>query len=132
MIVGVGYFMTSKDTPLPIKTETVQSPYTKSGDSELLNNIYARLDTSYKNKDEEDECQLVAAYFVCDYYTFVDKKKKWNRWCWLYVFWNGGKLSQYAQTSFYSYKNQYPELEVLKYNIISYSPSKVTIAWIRG
>lgn len=75
MIVGVGYFMTSKDTPLPIKTETVQSPYIKSGDSELLNNIYARLDTSYKNKDEEDECQLVAAYFVCDYYTFVDKKK---------------------------------------------------------
>lgn len=75
MIVGVGYFMTSKDTPLPIKTETVQSPYSKSGDSELLNNIYARLDTSYKNKDEEDECQLVAAYFVCDYYTFVDKKK---------------------------------------------------------
>ena len=54
MIVGVGYFMTSKDTPLPIKTETVQSPYTKSGDSELLNNIYARLDTSYKNKDEEE------------------------------------------------------------------------------
>ena len=37
-------------------------------------------------------------------------------------------FSQYAQTSFYSYKNQYPELEVLKYNIISYSPSKVTIA----
>ncbi|MFQ9073933.1 MAG: hypothetical protein ACLR43_15410 [Faecalibacillus faecis] len=30
MIVDVGYFMTSKDTPLPIKTETVQSPYTKS------------------------------------------------------------------------------------------------------
>ena len=27
-------------------------------------------------------------------------------------------FSQYAQTSFYSYKNQYPELEVLKYNII--------------
>ena len=128
MIVGVGYFMTSKDTPLPIKTETVQSPYIKSGDSELLNNIYARLDTSYKNKDEEDECQLVAAYFVCDYYTFVDKKKNEI----------GGvdymypemveNFSQYAQTSFYSYKNQYPELEVLKYNIISYSPSKVTIA----
>ena len=107
MIVGVGYFMTSKDTPLPIKTETVQSPYTKSGDSELLNNIYARLDTSYKNKDEEDECQLVAAYFVCDYYTFVDKKKNEI----------GGvdymypemveNFSQYAQTSFYSYKNQY-------------------------
>ena len=126
MIVGVGYFMTSKDTPLPIKTETVQSPYTKSGDSELLNNIYARLDTSYKNKDEED--QLVAAYFACDYYTFVDKKKNEI----------GGvdymypemveNFSQYAQTSFYSYKNQYPELEVLKYNIISYSPSKVTIA----
>ena len=37
-------------------------------------------------------------------------------------------IRQYAQTSFYSYKNQYPELEVLKYNIISYSPSKVTIA----
>ena len=61
-------------------------------------------------------------------YTFVDKKKNEI----------GGvdymypemveNFSQYAQTSFYSYKNQYPELEVLKYNIISYSPSKVTIA----
>ena len=70
----------------------------------------------------------MAAYFVCDYYTFVDKKKNEI----------GGvdymypemveNFSQYAQTSFYSYKNQYPELEVLKYNIISYSPSKVTIA----
>ena len=70
----------------------------------------------------------MAAYFVCDYYTFVDKKKNEI----------GGvdymysemveNFSQYAQTSFYSYKNQYPELEVLKYNIISYSPSKVTVA----
>ena len=123
MIVGVGYVMSLKNTPLPLKTETVQSPYVKSGESELLNNIYARLDVSYKNKNEEDECQLVAAYFVCDYYTFVDKKKNEI----------GGldymypemveNFSQYAQTSFYSYKNQYPELEVLKYNIISDSPS---------
>ena len=66
MIVGVGYFMTSKDTPLPIKTETVQSPYTKSGDSELLNNIYARLDTSYKNKDEEEIALVQKACDITD------------------------------------------------------------------
>ena len=112
--------------------ETGKMPEDSLGDSEEDNHALSydefkeRLEN--KNKDEEDACQLVAAYFVCDYYTFVDKKKNEI----------GGvdymypemvdNFSQYAQTSFYSYKNQYPELEVLKYNIISYSPSKVTIA----
>ena len=128
LVVVAGYFISINNPQLPIKTTAVKSPYSKISDIDLMNTIYARLDTSYKEHNEEDECQLVAAYFVCDYYTFVDKKKNEI----------GGvdymypemveNFSQYAQTSFYSYKNQYPELEVLKYNIISYSPSKVTIA----
>ena len=128
LVVVAGYFISINNPQLPIKTTDVKSPYSKISDIDLMNTIYARLDTSYKEHNEEDECQLVAAYFVCDYYTFVDKKKNEI----------GGvdymypemveNFSQYAQTSFYSYKNQYPELEVLKYNIISYSPSKVTIA----
>ena len=80
-----------------------------------MNTNYARMDTSYKEHNEEDECQLVAAYFACDYYTFVDKKDDEI----------GGldymypdmieNFSNYANTSFYSLKNNYPELEVLKY-----------------
>ena len=128
LVVVAGYFISKNNPQLPIKTTTVESPYQKMSDTDLMNNIYARLDTSYKEDDEEDECQLVAAYFACDYYTFVDKKDNEI----------GGldymypdmveNFSNYAKTSFYSQKENYPELEVLKYNIISFSPSKVSIS----
>lgn len=128
LVVVAGYFISVNNPQLPIKTTAVKSPYSKISDIDLMNTIYARLDTSYKEHNEEDECQLVAAYFACDYYTFVDKKDDEI----------GGldymypdmieNFSNYANTSFYSQKNNYPELEVLKYNIISFSPSKVSIS----
>ena len=128
LVVVAGYFISINNPQLPIKTTAVKSPYSKISDIDLMNTIYARLDTSYKEHNEEDECQLVAAYFACDYYTFVDKKDDEI----------GGldymypdmieNFSNYANTSFYSQKNNYPELEVLKYNIISFSPSKVSIS----
>ena len=128
LVVVAGYFLSINNPQLPIKTTAVKSPYSKISDIDLMNTIYARLDTSYKEHNEEDECQLVAAYFACDYYTFVDKKDDEI----------GGldymypdmieNFSNYAKTSFYNQKNNYPELEVLKYNIISFSPSKVSIS----
>lgn len=128
LVVVAGYFFFDNSPALPNKTSTIETPYQKISDTDLMNNIYARLDTSYKDDDEEDECQLVAAYFACDYYTFVDKKDDEI----------GGidymypdmveNFSNYARTSFYSRKENYPELEVLKYNIISFSPSKVSIS----
>ena len=128
LVVVAGYFISINNPQLPIKTTAVKSPYSKISDIDLMNTIYARLDTSYKEHNEEDECQLVAAYFACDYYTFVDKKDDEI----------GGldymypdmieNFSNYAKTSFYNQKNNYPELEVLKYNIISFSPSKVSIS----
>lgn len=74
IVVVAGYFISINNPQLPIKTTAVKSPYSKISDIDLMNTIYARLDTSYKEHNEEDECQLVAAYFACDYYTFVDKK----------------------------------------------------------
>ena len=74
LVVVAGYFISINNPQLPIKTTDVKSPYSKISDIDLMNTIYARLDTSYKEHNEEDECQLVAAYFACDYYTFVDKK----------------------------------------------------------
>ena len=128
LVVVAGYFLSINNPQLPIKTTAVKSPYSKISDIDLMNTIYARLDTSYKEHNEEDECQLVAAYFACDYYTFVDKKDDEI----------GGldymypdmieNFSNYAKTSFYNQKNNYPELEVLKYNIISFSPSKISIS----
>ena len=128
LVVVAGYFLSINNPQLPIKTTAVKSPYSKISDIDLMNTIYARLDTSYKEHNEQDECQLVAAYFACDYYTFVDKKDDEI----------GGldymypdmieNFSNYAKTSFYNQKNNYPELEVLKYNIISFSPSKISIS----
>lgn len=128
LVVVAGYFISINNPQLPIKTTAVKSPYSKISDIDLMNTIYARLDTSYKEHNEEDECQLVAAYFACDYYTFVDKKDdEIGGLDYMYPDMNEN-FSNYANTSFYSQKNNYPELEVLKYNIISFSPSKVSIS----
>lgn len=105
-------------------SETV--PYEKTGDTELLNNIYARLYQSYMDGDSEEQCQLVAAYFACDYYTLDGKKDTIGGIDYIYTSLQEN-FKQYAQSSFYTKKAQYPDLEVVRYNIISFSPSKVVI-----
>ncbi|MBS6116252.1 MAG: undecaprenyl/decaprenyl-phosphate alpha-N-acetylglucosaminyl 1-phosphate transferase, partial [[Clostridium] spiroforme] len=74
-----------------------------------------------------EECQLVAAYFAADYFTL--KGKKDNQVGGLdYVYPSlQSELSSFALKSFYTYKEKYPKLEVVDYEIISFSPSKVVV-----
>ena len=124
ILLGVYYL-----SPYPISPMTstpVEIPYQKTGDSDLLNSIYARLDKSFLNQDEDEECQLVAAYFACDYFTLKEKGDTIGGVDYIYPDLRVN-FSEYARSSFYTRQETYHDLEVTRYNIISYSPSKVVI-----
>ena len=105
LIIGgsVTYIHLNQEKPI-IKEQRV-TPYLKTGSSELLNDIYVRLDKAYQSKLLNDECQLAAAYFAVDYFTLKGKEDN-----------QVGGLDYI-----------YPKLEVEDYEIISFSPSKVVI-----
>ena len=126
IISGAGFYLFD-DNNKPIAEETRVTPYVKTGSTQLLDDIYFRLDKSYQNKLVSEECQLVAAYFAADYFTL--KGKKDNQVGGLdYVYPSlQSELSSFALKSFYTYKEKYPKLEVVDYEIISFSPSKVVV-----
>ena len=127
LIIGGAGFYLFDDENKPIAEETRVTPYVKTGSTQLLDDIYIRLDKSYQNKLVSEECQLVAAYFAADYFTL--KGKKDNQVGGLdYVYPSlQSELSSFALKSFYTYKEKYPKLEVVDYEIISFSPSKVVV-----
>ena len=89
--------------------------------------IYIRLDKSYQNKLINEECQLVAAYFATDYFT-LNGKKDGQIGGLDYVYPSlQSEFSSFALKSFYTYKEKYPKLEIVDYEIISFSPSKVVV-----
>lgn len=126
IISGAGFYLFD-DNNKPIAEETRVTPYVKTGSTQLLDDIYIRLDKSYQNKLVSEECQLVAAYFATDYFTL--KGKKDNQVGGLdYVYPSlQSELNSFALKSFYTYKEKYPKLEVVDYEIISFSPSKVVV-----
>ena len=69
----------------------------------------------------------MAAYFVCDYFTLKDKEDGVIGGIDYFYTSLKDNFSDYASKSFYTNKQTYPEAEVVEYNIISFSPSKVTI-----
>lgn len=126
IISGVGFYLYD-DNSKPMAEETRTTPYIKTGSSELLNDIYIRLDKSYQNKLVNEECQLVAAYFATDYFT-LNGKKDGQIGGLDYVYPSlQSEFSSFALKSFYTYKEKYPKLEIVDYEIISFSPSKVVV-----
>lgn len=126
VICGTSYYFISNQ-PKPTVVQPRVTPYVKDESSNLLNDIYDRLDKSYQNKLINDECQLVAAYFAADYFTLNGKEDNVIGGI-DYVYPSlRDEFSSFALTSFYTYKEQYPKLEVIDYEIISYSPSKVVV-----
>lgn len=111
----------------PIVEEKRITPYPKTSSTKLLDEIYVRLDKAYQNKLLSEECQLVAAYFAIDYFTLKDKEE--NEVGGLeYIYPNQQiEFSTFALKSFYTNKEKYPKLEVEDYEIISFSPSKVSV-----
>ena len=127
LVIGCSgtYAILNQEKPV-VKEERV-TPYIKTSSNELLDEIYTRLDKAYQNRSINEECQLVASYFAVDYFTLKDKKE--NQIGGLdYIYPDlQSVFSSFALKSFYVNKEEYPELEVEDYEIISFSPSKVVI-----
>lgn len=127
LVIGCSgtYAILNQEKPA-VKEERV-TPYIKTSSNELLDEIYTRLDKAYQNRSVNEECQLVASYFAVDYFTLKDKKE--NQIGGLdYIYPDlQSVFSSFALKSFYVNKEEYPELEVEDYEIISFSPSKVVI-----
>lgn len=127
LIIGGGIRYIYSDQEVPIIKEEQVNPYVKTNSNKLLDDIYARLDKAYRNKQLNEECQLVASYFAVDFFTLKDKEE--NRVGGLdYIYPKlQSEFSAFALKSFYTNKELYPKLEVEDYEIISFSPSKVVI-----
>lgn len=126
VFIACGYYFFPYPSTQQTMNTSIEVPYKQIGESDLSKNIYTRLEKSYLSHDEEEECQLVAAYFVSDYYTLKDKDNEIGGLEYIYPDLIE-TFSQYARNSFYARQSEYSDLEVTRYNIVSFSPSKVTI-----
>lgn len=124
--VITGYFM------LPItttnkKTVTKETPYVLiSEENELLKDTYHNLDRAYQNNQKEEEAQLVAVYFGLEYLSFKEHPEDIGGLEYIYPN-QKEDFKEYAAKSYYQNRSLYPSLEVNSYQIVSFSPSKVTI-----
>lgn len=123
---GVTFYFACQKPVLPQQSQKAETPYIHSNHTSLSDELYERLDSAYQTKDEE-EGQLVAAYFVSDYYSFAGKDDETiGGLDYIYPD-QQSNFYDYAKKSFYLNKKDYPDLKVTDYNIISYSPSKLRI-----
>lgn len=129
IVGGTGTYVLSRGDFSPFLKNDVEevvpnpTPYIHSSENKLLEDIYVRLDKAYQNELTSEECQLVASYFVVDYFTLKDKKdNEIGGLDYIYPIMQS-EFSSFASKSFYTYRQLYPNLEVEEYEIISFAPS---------
>lgn len=129
IVGGTGTYVLSRGDFSPFLKNDVEevvpnpTPYIHSSENKLLEDIYVRLDKAYQNELTSEECQLVASYFVVDYFTLKDKKdNEIGGLDYIYPSMQS-EFSSFASKSFYTYRQLYPNLEVEEYEIISFAPS---------
>lgn len=129
IVGGTGTYVLSRGNFSPFFKNNVEevvpnpTPYIHSSENKLLEDIYVRLDKAYQNELTSEECQLVASYFVVDYFTLKDKKdNEIGGLDYIYPSMQS-EFSSFASKSFYTYRQLYPTLEVEEYEIISFAPS---------
>lgn len=122
--MGLGYINQKDKTAETVHNKT---PYILTDENnKLLKRIYDNLDSAYQNDNREEECKLVAVYFLCDYLTLENKDEEVGGLDYIYP--NLVKdFKQYALKSHYLNIDQYPDLAVKDYEIISFSPSNIKI-----
>lgn len=126
IFLGGGYYMLSSNHQAPIE-QPKTTPYIASAQSNsLLKEIYESLDHAYQNNQKEEECKLVAAYFVCNYLTFFEDTDSVGGLEFVYPSLRDD-FESYALKTYYVNRKEYPDLAVEDYQIISFSPSKISI-----
>lgn len=124
--ISAGYYL-SQTKPQVEPPEVVKTPYINEVEnSSVLTGIYEKLDRAFQNQEKDEECKLVAGYFICDFLTLKDRKGN-DVGGMSYVYSERqASLKEYALNVQQENRPIYPNLEVISYEIISFSPSKLS------
>lgn len=124
---GVGYYV--PNIPVPEELPTADEiPYVNgTSDNDLLHTIFQRLERAFLNQQKDDEGRLVASYFITDFLTLKGRQEGEVGGL-DYVYGDiQDSLRKYALSAHYINREVYPDLEIINYEIISYSPSTLKV-----
>lgn len=124
---GIEYYM--PNIPVPEELPSAKEiPYVhEDNDNQVLNSIFPRLERAFQNEQRDDEGKLVASYFITDFLTLKGRQEGEVGGL-HYVYGDiQDSLRKYALSAHYINREIYPDLEVISYEIISYSPSTLRV-----
>lgn len=121
-------FIINNESNQKPKIETAVEYKEVKDQTKIMEDIYNQLKSAINRNDKMEISKLVGTYFVCDYYTLINKKE--NQIGGMDYFYNSKKsdFKEYAQGGYYKDANNYIKLktnkqEVQNYRIISYQKS---------
>ena len=123
IVFSMVFVLNHEEKAIPQKTITIE--YVESqNETSLMSDIYNQLVTAINRGDKKTERQLVAAYFVSDYYTLSNKEE--GKIGGIDYFYADKKddFTAYAKQEYYKDNQQYINPpEVIRYDILSNVPS---------
>lgn len=123
IVFSLVFVLNNEEKAVPQKKVTIE--YVElSNETSLMSDIYNQLVTAINRGDKKTERQLVAAYFVSDYYTLSNKED--GKIGGIDYFYADKKddFTAYAQNEYYKKNQSYVSLpEVVRYDILSNTPS---------
>lgn len=132
LVIGIVFSMVfvlnndeKEETQTPVTIEYVES----SNETKLMSDIYNQLVTAINRGDKTAERQLVAAYFVSDYYTLSNKEDGEIGGIDYFYADKKDDFTAYAQNEYYKNVSQLKTLpEVIRYDILSNVESHKALA----
>ena len=123
IVFSMVFVLNHEEKVIPQKSVTIE--YVESeNETSLMSDIYNQLVTAINRGDKKTERQLVAAYFVSDYYTLSNKEE--GKIGGIDYFYADKKddFTAYAKQEYYRDNQQYINPpEVIRYDILSNVPS---------
>ena len=133
IVFSLVFFINKDNTPKTNKPEQTIEYKEVAHETPLMSNIYNQLKTAVSRNKKEDIRQLVAAYFITDYFTLSNKVV--NQIGGIDYFYTDKKddFTAYAKAAYYKnvntlITNKTNTQEVIKYSIISNEPSNVALS----
>lgn len=124
IVFSMIFAINQSNLPKPSKEPITIQYKEASHETELMSNIYNQLQTAIERNNKTDVIQLVAAYFLTDYYTLSNKEE--NQIGGIDYFYSDKKddFTAYAKNGYYKnantmIRNQTNTQEVIKYSVLT-------------
>lgn len=119
IVFSMVFVLNQEEKEVPQKAVTIEYVEAKN-ETSLMSDIYNQLVTVINRGDKKTERQLVAAYFVSDYYTLSNKEEGEIGGIDYFYADKKDDFTVYAKEEYYKYDQQYVTLpEVVRYDILS-------------